>query len=105
MWPQQGSIIHIGSQVKFALRENVEDVLKSNFARFSLKVETAMHEIKDALDSGPHDLLDDGLSGKNWRLGCKCRHFVDAVYHHYAQKFGKYTLESGEPHSERWTLK
>ncbi|KAJ7086700.1 hypothetical protein C8R44DRAFT_893496 [Mycena epipterygia] len=118
----------ISSQTKFALRENIDDVLKSNFARFGLKVETAMNEIKDAvarstetimtrLDAGPHDLIDDEdikavwkdmvliLSRKNWRLSCKCRHFVDAVHHHFAQKFGKFTLETGEPHPERWTLK
>ncbi|KAJ7117415.1 hypothetical protein C8R43DRAFT_107837 [Mycena crocata] len=111
----------ISSQTKFALRENIDDVLKSNFARFGLKVETAMHEIKDAverstetimtrLDSGPHDLIEDEdikavWKEMNWRLSCKCRHFVDAVHHHYAQKFGKYTLETGEPHPERWTLK
>jgi hypothetical protein len=27
------------------------------------------------------------------------------VHHHFAQKFAKYTLEKGEPHPERWTLK
>ncbi|KAF7352955.1 hypothetical protein MVEN_01262900 [Mycena venus] len=111
----------INSQIKYAVRENVDDVIKSNFARFSLKVETAMNEIKDQvqrstetiltrLDSGPHDLIEDEdvkavWKDMNWRLSCKARHFVDAVHHHFAQKFAKYTLEKGEPHPERWTLK
>ncbi|KAJ7283805.1 hypothetical protein C8J57DRAFT_1293627 [Mycena rebaudengoi] len=115
----------INGNVKHALREDIDDVLKSNFARFGLKVETAMSEIKNAverstetimtrLDSGPHDLINDQdikavwkgmLLRLNWRLSCKCRHFVDAVHHHYAQKFGKFTVETGEPHPERWTLK
>ncbi|KAJ6539161.1 hypothetical protein B0H19DRAFT_345377 [Mycena capillaripes] len=111
---------NITSQIKYALRENIDDAIKSNFALFSLKVETAMNEIKDAvarstdtimarLDSGPHDLITDEdiktvWKQMNWRLSCKCRHFVDAVHHHYAQVFGKYTLETGEPHPEHWTL-
>ncbi|KAJ7368104.1 hypothetical protein DFH08DRAFT_947060 [Mycena albidolilacea] len=118
----------ISSQIKYALRENIDDVIKSNFARFNLKVETAMNEIKDAvqrstetiltrLDSGPHDLIQDedikavwkgtlpSHCPQNWRLSCKSRHFVDAVHHHFAQKFAKYTLKKGEPHPERWTLK
>ncbi|KAJ6599257.1 hypothetical protein DFH09DRAFT_1303774 [Mycena vulgaris] len=111
----------ISSQTKFALRENIDDILKSNFARFGLKVETAMNEIKDAvqrstetimtrLDSGPHDLIQDEDIKAVWKdmvvtFLPGCRHFVDAVHHHFAQKFGKYTLETGEPHPEQWTLK
>ncbi|KAK7061560.1 hypothetical protein R3P38DRAFT_3383739 [Favolaschia claudopus] len=106
----------IDQQTLFALRENVDDVIRSNFARFNLKVETAMNEIKSAvqrstetiltrLDSGPHDLIEDEDIKTNWRLSCKSRHFVDAVHHHFAQKFAKYTLENGEPHPEWWTLK
>ncbi|KAJ7499104.1 hypothetical protein FB451DRAFT_1428120 [Mycena latifolia] len=131
----------ISSQTKFALRENIDDVLKSNFARFDLKVETAMNEIKDAvqrstetimtrLDSGPHDLIDDEDIKAVWKDMVCIRHFLWAsvhilivrrtgasvanvgtlsmllyVHHHFAQKFGKFTLETGEPHPERWTLK
>ncbi|KAF7355150.1 hypothetical protein MSAN_01430700 [Mycena sanguinolenta] len=111
----------INPQIKYALRENIDDAIKSNFARFSLKVETAMNEIKDAvqrstetimtrLDSGPHDLIEDEdikavWKDMNWRLSCKSRHFVDAVHHHFAEKFAKYTLEKGEIHPEHWTLK
>ncbi|KIM78706.1 hypothetical protein PILCRDRAFT_10927 [Piloderma croceum F 1598] len=83
------------------------------------------------LDSGPHNLINDediravwkgeqiyyGLQfdlliifkltrngHQQWRLSCKIRHFVDAIHHHFSQKFLSHQQTTGEKHPDFWTL-
>jgi len=39
-----------------------------------------------------------------WRLNCKVRHFVEAVHHHFSQKFNLHQSTTGEIHPDSWTL-
>ncbi|KAJ7478303.1 hypothetical protein FB451DRAFT_183267 [Mycena latifolia] len=109
----------VSPQVQATLRQGLEEALAANMPTFTLKIEAAQKEMKEAverstetilqqLNSGPYQLIKDEdikavWKSMNWRISCKARHFVDAVHNHFAQKFGEHS-HTGEVHPEQWTL-
>ncbi|KAJ4474320.1 hypothetical protein J3R30DRAFT_658808 [Lentinula aciculospora] len=113
--------VKVTPQLKSILREDLASQLKSNEAMFKLQLETAQKDLAQTmerntdailtkLDSGPHELIHDEdirqiWKDMNWRLSCKTRHFVDALHHHYVQKFSEHRKMTGEVHKDQWTLR
>ncbi|KAJ3714249.1 hypothetical protein C8R42DRAFT_683502 [Lentinula raphanica] len=111
----------ITPQMKTILREDLSSQLKSNQAIFKMQLSAAQKELEHTmerntdiilskLDSGPHELIHNEdvqqiWKDMKWRLSCKTRHLVDALHHHYVQKFSHYKKQTGEPHEDQWTLK
>ncbi|KAJ3964436.1 hypothetical protein EV361DRAFT_60822 [Lentinula raphanica] len=107
--------------MKTILREDLSSQLKSNQAIFKMQLSAAQKELEHTmerntdiilskLDSGPHELIHNEdvqqiWKDMKWRLSCKTRHLVDALHHHYVQKFSHYKKQTGEPHEDQWTLK
>ncbi|KAJ6566634.1 hypothetical protein B0H19DRAFT_712564 [Mycena capillaripes] len=110
----------ISPQVQASLRQGLDEALSANMPMFTLKIEAAQKEMKEAverstetimqqLNSGPYQLIKDEdikavWQSMNWRVSCKARHFVDAVHNHFAQQFGEHHHTNGETHPEQWTL-
>ncbi|KAJ7692863.1 hypothetical protein B0H17DRAFT_512489 [Mycena rosella] len=115
-----GAQEELAPQVHASLREGLDEALVANMPRFTLKIEAAQKEMREAverstaaillqLNSGPYQLIHDEdikavWKDMNWRISCKARHFVDAVHNHFAQKFGEHQHCRREIHSEQWTL-
>lgn len=110
----------LAANVMFTLYASIEHLMEGNVNLFTLKVETASAEIKDAIerstnaillriDSGPHELIENNeirsvWKEMQWRISCKCRHFVDAIHHHYFRLFSRHKALTGENHPCQWTL-
>ncbi|KAJ7626691.1 hypothetical protein B0H17DRAFT_561006 [Mycena rosella] len=115
-----GAHEELAPQVQAGLREGLDEALAANMPRFTLKIEAAQKEMREAverstetilqqLNSGPYQLIHDEdikvvWQDMNWRISCKARHFVDAVHNHFSQKFGEHQNGRGEIHPEQWTL-
>ncbi|THU98638.1 hypothetical protein K435DRAFT_838050 [Dendrothele bispora CBS 962.96] len=114
-------------QLRTALQMDIKESLENNRAIFTLQLEEKQKEIKIAMDrstdtiikhmdSGPHELIKDedirelwksmvSFVDFNWRMSCKTRHFVDALYHHFATRHSEHRRKTGEFHNDQWTLK